>query len=506
MRTHTIFGAVLTAVLAFGLAGRPEASSIEDSLTSDGKTIFLSLEEAIRLALEHNTDVRLESTRPDSSKAAVMSEKGIFDPYLELTASKEHEKRVSAFLFQPPGEGETNQYTLTLSQLFTPGTRFDLSVDHNRRADSSTSFILNPYYSSTLSATLTQPVLKGFGAKATKRGLAAARARAEMSMLDFEIFFTRTIRDVAAAYWDVVNAFENLRVAQQALERAKDLREEIEARVQVGLLPPVERAQADAGVASREEAIVVAENTLASAKDRLRLLLGLPVDSKFWDAELSLSNPEAQERSIPSMDDAVRTALEKRPEMRRVAREERLSEIELAYARNQRRPRLDAFATRGYAGLSGPTDWGESFSQVFDEDFPNWTVGLTFAMPLGNRAARGSFRMAHIAREQTELTRESLEKNIMVEVRNAVRNVDANAKRVEAARANRVLQEKNVAVETERHRNGLSTVYQVLQTQADLTSAQSAELKARLDYQLSLVELDRAVGRLAEEHGFEIVE
>jgi outer membrane protein len=286
----------------------------------------------------------------------------------------------------------------------------------------------------------------------------------------------------------------------------------------VGILPPVDMAQADAGVAAREEAIVVAEHAFQAACDQLRMLLGFPSDAALWEKDLVLGDRPPVAAEAPGAGEAVRSAFENRPEWKRVGLEGANSRLELDFARNQRLPKLNLNASYGASGTTGKIcvdtdsdgicdtivlDEGASdaWSQVTGRDNPSWSVGLSFSYAVRNRAASSAYERARLMEEQYEISRESLETRILAEVRGAVRDVETNLKRVEAARANRVLQQRRLDIETERYRNGLSTVFQVLDAQAELTAAEASELRATLDYHRSTVALDKAMGTLAPKRG-----
>jgi outer membrane protein TolC len=497
----------------------------ESRLDMDGANVYLGLDEAVRLALERNPDLRTEALNPRLSEAAVMGERGVFDFYLDSSANKYHDKSITRYSYlagEPIIVDERNAYELSLNKLLGFGTTITLSMANGRYATNSfTTF--NPEYSASYTASLVQPLLRGFGRRSTAKGVRVARANHEISMLDFEVRVAAVLEEVVSAYWDALYARRSMKVAEESFARARDLYNEIEARVSVGLLPPVEMAQAEAGVSEREEAIVVSENALRAAEDRLRYLLGFSADAALWKRELALTDalPEVEE-SGPSMEEAVEEAFARRPEWRRIGREIENGRTEMRYARNRKRPELNLNASYGATGLAGvaclDTDGDgicdipirenntDAVKQAYHSWYPNWSVGLTFSYAFRNRTARGAFEAARLGLEQAEIAREALEASILVEVRAAARDVETNLKRIEAARANRVLQQRKLDVETERHQNGLSTLYQVLQFQSDLTAAEAAELRALLDYHRSTVVLEKATGVLASKHGVELVD
>ena len=194
-----------------------------------------------------------------------------------------------------------------------------------------------------------------------------------------------------------------------------------------------------------------------------------------------------------------------------------------AYLRNQTLPDIDLAIRYNYSGLGGdllerdpitneptgrivPGGFGDAFEQLTGIDFDTWSATLTFGYPLQNRAARARRTSAELAVEREEARLEDLKAGIVTEVRTAARAVETAAKQIEAARASRVFQERNLDAERKRYENGMSTSYRINEIQEDLALARSREVTAVTTYRRALADYYLATGRLLEEKGIDIAD
>jgi len=319
---------------------------------------------------------------------------------------------------------------------------------------------------------------------------------------------------VEEGYWNLVEARYQLQVSEAALDLARRLHEQNRVRVDVGTLAPLELVQSEVGIATREEEIIRARFAVGNAEDRLRQLLGLDRDAQLWAAEIVPESEAEISAPLLPVEKAIDRALDSRPELASRRTTRRNLEIEAAWRRNQLLPRVDLQATYKLNGVGGdvlvrspdgsviasaPGGWDDALQQVADLDYRGWTVGIGFSYPLGNRSARAQQASAELAVEQASTQEQELELSIATEVRTAVRAVEAAAKAIESAKASRRLAEKNLEAEQRKYENGLSTSFQVLQIQDDLTAARSRVVSAVSGYRRALAAYRRALGTLLEE-------
>ena len=351
---------------------------------------------------------------------------------------------------------------------------------------------------------------------------------AKLGVATSEEGFRRTVIDtlgtVENAYWDLSAAISNLDVARESLKLANDLLALNRKKVEVGTLAPIQITEAEAGVASREEGVIIAQADIRNAEDNLRRIMNVPPDSPDWMMAITPSDKLPFEPAEIDLGAMIRAALEERPEIRQAKQDLRTKDLRHRFAQNQTKPGFDALASYSPRGdnedvglvdtngdhipdspgvvINGGTR--ESIREVFDNRNYDWSIGLNHSIPIGNRAAKSVEAQSQIALEQSQLTLQNLERGVQVEVRTAVRAVDTGVKRVASARSNVVLQVKKLEAEQKRYDNGMSTSFQVLSFQNDLTAARSAEIAAITAYNKAVVDLGRVTATLPETSGVTI--
>jgi outer membrane protein TolC len=286
-------------------------------------------------------------------------------------------------------------------------------------------------------------------------------------------------------------------------------------QVEVGTMAPLETVQSEAGVATREEDIIRRQAAVEDSADALRRLVNLD-RRELWDIGiLPVTPPELDHRPI-DLDEAIDVALENRPDVRRQRLLIKNIELEAKIANNQKKPRLDVLARYGLNAVDGDVSdpntgvllegggYSDALQQILNLDFDGWSVGLTFAYPLQNRAAKARSVRADLALEQVDLELRDLEQQVVAEVRQTARAVETAAKQIESAKVSSRLARENLNAEQKRYENGLSTSFQVLQIQEDLSQARSRQVSAVIAYRRALTAYERSVGKLLEANDVEL--
>jgi outer membrane protein len=496
----------------------PAAEPAPSGVEVFGSTIELSLEDALTTALERNLGLLIERYERAQFRLRVDEALGIYDLGIGAQVYEQEEKS--------PSTGELtgadvlvrkdNNTNFGLDQLTPWGGVAGFDLNLFRREDNSRFTNPNPFYLADVDLTLTQPLLRNFGRLATERGIRIARLNSNISRETFEQQVTRVLQQVENAYWNLVEARQQVGVAEESLVLARELHQMNRVRVEVGTLAPLELVQSEVGIATREEQIILARAAVENAEDQLRRLLHLE-QGPLWETPIVPTTPPEMERVVPDLGEAITTALAERPELRSQALRLELLDLESRFAKNQMLPRLDFDARYGYNGIGGdvrdvngrvilPGNRDDALSQVADRDFDGWRLGLTFGYPLQNRAARARKAMADLDLEQGRGELEDLQEAIQVEVRAAVRGVRTAAQQIDSTGASRRLAEQNLDAERKRYENGLSTSFQVLEITEDLTAARSREVAAIAAYRRALAEYWRATGRLLEAEGVELID
>lgn len=487
------------------------------------KELALSLREAVVLALQHNINLEVARLSLASASQGVLAASGIFDPFvrLDFTESSSASPATNQLVGAQVNKQDRRTFNLNLGALLPTGGQAGVSWTNNRTKTNSAFFFLNPSYTSGLTFSFTQPLLRNFGTDVNRVRIEIARANRKLSFLQFERLVITTLQQVESAYWNLVYARENLKVKQRSLQLAQELLEQTRIRVRVGTSAPIDIVQSEATVAAREQDIILAENAVQAAADRLKILLGFEEPSDFLAEIKPTDSLQAQQQTI-DFEEAVQQALKTRSELRSKQVEAEIIQRNLLLARSNLLPQLDFSVNYGYAGVGGvftqrnpqtgqvlltvPGNWDDALQQIWDRDYKQWSAAITFSQTLGNHQAK-----AELARRRFELAAAVQEaaaqrQAVIAEVREGVRNLEASGKAIAAAVKARELAEKNLEAELKKFENGMSTNYQVLKIQEDLAAAQVAELQARVGFRQALVAYEVAVGSLLETMGIALVD
>ena len=524
---HSSLSLVLASAVAVGLAAAPALA-----LEGDETGVPISLEESLRVALENNLDLVIARKDPLIAEQRWIARDADFDG--EFSANVEYRDT----------QTDTNQVTtdeigssnLTFSTEDQPlsgaaawvnrlyfGGEYEFRLTANqtdpsesRQFISAGIFDVSDFESDSWRAELNyrMPLLRGFGTEVNTYDIVIAKNDVTLSQYELERQSETTLKRVEDAYWDIVAARAAVAVAKESLRLAQDLLDLNRKKVEVGTLAPIEVTQAEAGVASREEDIIRAETSLENAEDLLLQLMAVPADDPRWSSALIPTDKPRFEKSTVDVDAALATAFANRAEV--LSAKQALADSQLGerVAKNGTKHGLDLTAGIGYGSDSferlGFTQVGGTISDLskFDQTDDNldWGVGLAYSYPLGNRAAKANYAGAMLDRERSEVALSNAELSVRTDVRIAARNVESGAKRVDAARSNTILQRKTLEAEQKKFENGMSTSFEVLRIQTDLSSAQLAEIRAMLDYTKSLADLERAQGTLLEARGMQFEE
>jgi outer membrane protein len=472
--------------------------------------VRLSLDECIRLALEQNDDILVAEVDPLRADADIFAARGEFDPILQgkfnyLRALSTANQQIQLFGGLDTIATWNTQLTGAIIGKTPYGQQYGIQLDVNKEEGTYGGFIEE--FDTMMTLSLTQPLLKGFGKKAnTFRILAAKNARGA-SEHQLRLTVMNTTAEVIRAYWDLVGAVEGLRVRRQSLANAERLLQISDTRREIGTAADIEVLQAKAGVATRQSELIAARSQVATASDALKRITGLRSGDLFSTAIVVPTDrpliTEFDEAEIEHASEAAalsaQRALQNRPELMLAEIEIENSEIDSIRARNEMLPQLDLMGTYGTGGRNHKLR--DSLIGITDKENYAYTVGINGQVSLGNRAARGAYQRSKLTTRQAELRLEKMRQDILFNVSVAARSLITNKILVESNRQASRLQQANVVAEEKRLRLGVTTSYQVLQVQEDLTMAETQLVQAMIAYEKARVDLLLAEGTILDETG-----
>ena len=479
----------------------------------------LTLREAVELTLKENLGLRLDRLSLETGRFTLEGARGIFDPVLGVDLRTSTQESPSTWQLQGAEvfESENAGVNFSLGQVLPTGGRYSLNWNNGRTESNSSFYYLNPSYSAGFSLSLSHPLLQGFGTDITNRPILAARYSYNQSLSDFRRSLEIKVLEVETAYWNLYFAQEDLLVKQKDLELAQEFLKITQRKIEVGTEAPINVYSAQVGVAVREEAIISAEASLKNARDVMAKLLHL--GQAQWDDPLVAVEAPDTDTVLPTEEEALATAYAKRAELVRLDWQKELQRLSLLAAKNAMLPGLDLSLTYGYSGVGGdyvvrdsqgniievlPGGWNDAWGQVSGTDYPNWSAALVFSFPLGNRSASADKRSAEVGMELLSLQEVQIKEVILLEVRAALRAVETARKSLAAAQESRLLAEKNLEAERKRYDNGLSTNYQVLLVQKDLSDAATRLILAESNLRKAFASCQYTLGALLEFEGVEV--
>lgn len=437
---------------------------------------------------------------------------GTFDPSLTVNFSQDHTEsplNTQVVAGVPAVTTDSTALTSSYAQLFPTGTSYFASLTTIRQKSNQQFLLFNPAVISRFSVGGNQPLLRGFGLLPNERFILVARNNQRVSEDLFRLQLTNVIVGVENLYWDMASLQENVRLAEQSLEVALKLYQDNQARAEAGTLARLDVLAAQSEVANRRRDLIVARTNLEIQGTRLKNALSRRTTTDLDAARIVTTDPLPAVRAggIPDLEKALETTLARRPDLSQALNNERNQDIATRFTRNGLLPDLSAFGLWAGAGLAGNTTsgsragLGESFEQAFTGDFPEYAGGLTFNLPIRNRAAQADDLRAQLESNQLQITTQRLRNQIVLELRQALIQLQQGQAQMDAAQEALTLARATRDAEMTRQQAGLSTPYEEVLRQRDVVASGLAALQARTTYAKALVELDRATGTTLERRG-----
>lgn len=489
-------------------------SATAQPASSEPRKESISISDAVLRALQQNLDISISRQTKASRLTDIIFEQAKFDPTLSFNGQYNRQVQpLNRPVFGFSGNSVLNSIqtfdqnsssvTADLTQNLLTGANYDLNYSPQRTfVAGNTGFLFNPGWTSGLALTLTQPLLKNFGTDINKTFIAVAQNNAKVEEHVFTDRVLTVIATVEQTYWEVVFVNENLKVAQAALKAAEELLASNRAKAKAGVMAIVDVLQAEAAVASRIEQVIIAEKAIRDQEDQFRRLLNPSEEELRQDVQLIPVDQPVKSLEPLSLEEAIDVALKMRPEILQAGKNTETAELNTKFAKNQLLPNLAFQGTGGLAGLG--KDPSDMFSRNFGGDYYNYGAGLVLSYPLGNRSAWSQYNKRQLEGRNAQVSLQSVRQQVIVGVREAVRRVQTDFKRIETTRSARIMAEKQLQAEQERLNVGLSTTRFVLDFQRDLATSRGNELRAVVDYNKSLSNLARTKATTLERYKIEL--
>lgn len=512
-----------------------------------GQTLSLTLDEAIRKALENNNSIELTRDDVRFQETEIRRILGFYDPVFNLNPNYQHRSST--------GSSATNDFSLNadVTHFMRQGGGSYQAFFNNSRTESAFSqaevtsgslISAGPaaIYSSSWGVRYTQPLFRNFKIDQTRRALKIAKRRLEQTDADFRRQTIDTIAQVQRTYWDLVFALRDQQNRIANLDLTKENMRQVEARIAAGAAAPLARAEVATELANREGDVLLATQAVSITENALKQLLLRDATNSEWAMTYVPTDKPAFSLDSVNLDSAVKDAIDNRDELRRLRLAKDINSVDIEYFKNQTKPQIDLNTTFSLNGLSrgnGVTEptlvpqfsgndeilrervnyllglqgqvpipnpnivvpgiptylvggFNRSLANTFRSDAPNYSVGVTISFPFRNRSAKAALAGARVTENQIQTQLRQEEQAVMVEVRNAVQAVETARQRVLTARRERENAEELLKGERSLFDSGRSTTFLLFERENTLTTARNKEVRAETEYNKSVADLQRA--------------
>jgi HAE1 family hydrophobic/amphiphilic exporter-1 len=504
----------------------------------------LALREALSMALENNKDIEVARQNVRIAEFDLRGVQGVYDPRLSTQAFYERvESPIASFLAGGQnGSTITSDYTGTMrleGQSPILGGSYRLDASSVRLTTNNQFTSLNPQFPTAITFNYTQPLLRGLKIDNSRRQIEIARKNLSLTDAQFRQRAIDTITNVQRAYWDLVFALRSLQVQRDAVSVARTQLEHNKRLVNEGQLAPIDVVAAEAQISTYEQRVYSALEEVSRSENNLKNLIAQNQKAQLWSESIVPTDPVDLAVPDVSLPDALKTAMENRPELQQSNVLREINQIDQRFFKDQTRPAIDLVGSYGINGLAGTSSisrvnpftasslevrdrvnelsrslgldplpdlpvqtvspdllggFSQSVENLLSNRFTNFKVGVAVSLPLRNRTAEANLGRSLVEAERIGTQREQLEQTIQVDVRNALQAMRSAESRLRAASATREANEQQFASEQRKLDVGQSTTFLVLERQTALTEARGLELKAQTDLNKAIADLQRATG------------
>ncbi len=486
----------------------------------------VTLTDVINMMIDNNLDIRSNRLGPRSSYWQSLVFYRALQPSIRFSGNMNRNTNQSNSQLNgtiPIVSQLRGNYSVAFSQQLPAGTSLSVDATLNRLSSTSNLSTFNPSYVGQMQYSIGQHLLRDRGRLANTRQIIIGQNNEKISEIAFEIQLTSLLAQAQKSYWDLVFAGQDLGVKQRSLDLAQRTLEENRMKVEIGTLAPIDVVQTQADVAARTEQLVLSTFNVTSAEDQIKKMTSSDKDPSMFLVKLRAQESPKRPDSVqlPTLEAAIRIALENRPEMRQALLDVQNKDVDVQYTKNQRLPALDVTASYNQNGTGGtqvirgtsfagaaistiPGGIGSAFDQLFSYKYTGYSLGFSFVLPLSNKAQEADHERAlneqHLSKSKMEVTAQQ----IALEVRNALTQVEMNRARIETAKTTRELAQQKMEAEQTKFGLGTSTLRFVLEEQRNVAQAESNELQTVVNFTKGLVDLDKAMGLTLSKNNIEI--
>jgi HAE1 family hydrophobic/amphiphilic exporter-1 len=506
----------------------------------------LTLNEAIALALQNNNDIDGSRINVEIAEFNLNAARGVYDPIFSSESYYETRTTPTSSTISGGANGSVTQKDLTGAMRlggFTPfaGGNYQLDFSSTRLNTTNQNATLNPQFPTAFTFTYAQPLLRGLRFDNNRRTIEIAKKNLSLTDAQFRQRAIEVISQVEQSYWDLVFSLRNLQVQIDAVKQARVQVESNQRLVAQGVLAPIDIVAANTQVTTFEQNVYTAQESVTRAENTLKTLILADRTAALWSRPLTPVTPVSLEPPRVPLEQAVRAAIDNRPELAQLQTSAEINQIDTRFFRDQSKPQVDLVGTYTSVGLAGSTvtptinpntsanallrervnelstlaglvpletttgttssvnpnlvgGYPKSLSNLLGNDYPTYRVGVRVELPFRNRTAQANLGRSLAEGRRIVNQRAQQEQLIEADVRNASQTLRSAEARLASAAATRSSAEQQYESEQRQFKAGTTTVFLVLQRQNELLAARGRELQAQTDLNKAIAEFQRATG------------
>ncbi len=509
--------------------------------------LSLTLDDAIRMALQNNNDIDSSRITVQIAEFNLRAARGVYDPV--ITSEPFFESRTTPTASTIGGAGSSGSITQRGfgadigASGFSPvaGGSYESSFSASRTSTNNQNSLLNPQFPSAFTLTYVQPLWRGLRFDINRRNIEIAKKNLSLTDAQFRQRVIDVVSQVEQSYWDLVFALRNLQVQIDAVKQARLQLESNQRLVNKGVLAPIEIVAANSQITTFEQNIYSAQESVTTAENTLKTLMLKERTSEIWFRSLTPVTPVDIEAPRVPLEIAVADALKNRPELQQLQANAEVNDINTRYFREQSKPQIDlvgSYTSNGLAGtandivrtsntvnadllarvnqisttqglpplvinptttVSSPPSnlvggFFGSLADVLTQKYPTYRLGVRISLPLGNRVAEANLGSSLALGNQLTNQRAQAQQLVEADVRNTTQSLRSAESRLASSAASRSSAEQLFESEQRQFRAGTSTVFLVFQRQTELLAARSRELQAQTDLNKAISNFRRATG------------
>jgi outer membrane protein TolC len=521
--------------------------------------VGISLQDAVGMALVKNPELAISASNVRIARYRIVQAKANFDVQLHVEPSSSFSVTPPENLFfagpgiggsgytcfnpfgggfyscstSGPGNISQHQYSFQsgVSGQTVNGLQWGAGITQTRTYNNVIINSFNPYYQATLNLSITQPLLKNAGMNPVKHQLKLAMIGADSDEAQALVDASTTIAQVEDAYWDLVAAWRNVAIQEDALNQAVLQQQSVVRLAKRGAVARITVIESETQVANFQASVFSALQTVSELQTQLKSLIVADARDPLWSANLVPSSPVQQLPTAGDLAEIVALAEQQRPEVRQVVDERRVADLDMVFAKNQGLPQADLvvqYFSNGFAGILQPVpqfealgcqlptggcptpppqsqgNMTQAFHNMWTGAYPEFNIAFVVNFPLENNTARGLKQIASQEQDQADLERQGLDQRIESEARNVLQTYQSALSRLSSAGQARAAAQAVYASEVRKFHNGESTTFLVLQRQVELAQARGEELEAQTDLNKAVVELQRVEGTILTDNGVDL--